>query len=194
MIEEVDSKQSAMRLGLIAIVGLLIGLGAGAFIFISGNRASDSAAGANISANSTDLGVGAVAPDFTTVNLLTGEEVTLSELQGKPVMLNFWATWCGPCRIEMPHMQAAFEEHADDDLVILAVNNRETAEQIAPFVEELGLTFDIGLDETAEIQNQYRIRAYPSSYFIGPDGKIASFHLGVLTEDQLAEQLDFILP
>ncbi len=194
MIEEVDSKKSAMRLGLIALVGLLIGLGAGAFIFMSGNRSSGATSAANVSANNTDLGVGAVAPDFTTINLATGEEITLSELQGRPVMLNFWATWCGPCRIEMPHMQAAFEEHADDGLVILAVNNRETAEQISPFVEELGLTFDVGLDETAEIQNQYRIRAYPSSYFIDADGKIASFHLGVLTEGQLAEQLDFILP
>ncbi len=194
MIEDADSKPSVLRLVAIAGIGLLIGLGAGLFIFLNGSVSENATGNAGISANTTDLGVGAVAPDFTTIDVATGEEVALSDLQGRPIMLNFWATWCGPCRIEMPHMQAAFEDHADEGLVILAVNNQEDLEQIQPFAEELGLTFNIGLDENGAIQNQYRIRAYPSSYFIDGDGKIASFHLGVLTEDQLSEQLSTILP
>jgi thiol-disulfide isomerase/thioredoxin len=91
------------------------------------------------------LDIGSIAPDFVTVTD-TGESVTLSHLRGSIVLLNFWATWCGPCRIEMPEFQSAYEQNADQGFVVLAINNGETLEGVAGFRDELALTFPLALD------------------------------------------------
>jgi peroxiredoxin len=131
---------------------------------------------------------GAPAPEFA---LFTpeGEEVKLSEFRGQPVLINFWATWCAPCRIEMPAMQDRFTKYADEGLIILAVDFDEPASDVAAFRDELGLTFSLLLDPGAEIQKLYRVRGYPSSFFVDRDGIIQVQHIGVMTEGQLDENL-----
>jgi len=131
---------------------------------------------------------GFLAPDFSLTNL-EGEQITLSELRGRPVMINFWATWCGPCRIEMPHIQDRFERYADEGFLVLAVDFDEPAGVVEAFRDELGLTFDLLLDPGAEVQELYRNRSYPSSFFIDPNGVIQVQHIGVMTEGQLDDNL-----
>ena len=127
---------------------------------------------------------GALAPDFTLQNL-SGEEITLSDLRGKMVLINLWATWCGPCRLEMPAFEDKYQELEGEGFVVLAVNFDESAEDVADFRDELGLTFELLLDPGGEVQKLYRNRTYPSSFFVGPDGVIQIQHIGVMTEGQL---------
>ena len=131
--------------------------------------------------------VGFLAPDFTATTL-TGESITLSELRGKPVVLNFWATWCPPCRAELPHFQAAHEAYGGR-AIILAVDERENPAQVAGFAQQYGLTFPIPLDLDGRIGVQYRIRALPTTYFIDADGVIRRVIRGTTTRAVLDSTL-----
>ena len=125
----------------------------------------------------------ALAPDFE-LETIDGDTLKLSDFRGKAVLINFWATWCGPCRVEMPALQSRFESYSLD-FVILAVDNDETWEIVSAFVDELGLTFNVLLDPGAVIQDLYQIRGYPSSIFVDVDGIIRVVHIGIMTEGQL---------
>lgn len=114
---------------------------------------------------------GAPAPTFT-LSGLNGETHILSEYQGQTVIINFWATWCEPCREEMPDLQEIHEQYADDGLVILAVNAGESEATIQEFVDEFGLTFPILPDPGFEVSELYEVQAYPSTYFVDADGRI----------------------
>ena len=128
-----------------------------------------------------------IAPDFE-LEAIDGKRISLSEFQGKAVLVNFWATWCGPCRVEMPAIQSRFEAH-NDELVVLAVDNNEPQPAVAAFFNELSLTFPGLLDPGGAIQELYRVRGYPSSYFVDPNGIIRVVHIGVMTEGQLDDYL-----
>jgi peroxiredoxin len=132
--------------------------------------------------------VGAIAPDFTLMNL-EGDEVQLSSLGGQPVLINFWATWCAPCRVEMPAIQSRYEKFKDQGLEVLAVDFDEPADIVADFRDEFGLTFQILLDPGAAVQKLYRNRTYPTTYFIDPDGIIQVQHFGPMTGGQIDENL-----
>jgi thiol-disulfide isomerase/thioredoxin len=118
--------------------------------------------------------VGAQAPDFT-LDDLSGKPINLSDLRGQPVLLNFWATWCGPCRVEMPIIQ---ESYNDGGFAVLAVNFDESRDNILPFVEDLKLSFPILLDPGGRIQELYRVRGYPTSVYIDVEGVIQFIHIG----------------
>ena len=154
----------------------------------AGPTVSTSVDPADIAALEIAPSQGALAPDFSLFNL-EGEQITLSELRGRPVMINLWATWCAPCRIEMPHIQDRFERYAGEGFVVLAVDFDEPAGIVADFRDELGLTFDILLDPGAEVQELYRNRNYPSTFFVDADGVIQVQHIGLMTEGQLDENL-----
>jgi len=128
--------------------------------------------------------VGDTAPNFQTFTA-DGQQVELAELRGQTVLLNFWATWCGPCRIEMPEFQQAYEAYADEGFVIVAVNNQETSEQVNAFGEELGLTFPLAMDLRGSIQEIYGVRSYPSTYLIDENGVIIERHPGVLNVERI---------
>jgi len=118
------------------------------------------------------------APAFTLPDL-SGHEIHLSDFKGKVVLLNFWATWCGPCREEMPGMQNLWEKNKDNGFVILAVAaDRGNQEQIEAFAQELTLTYPILLDPDGKVRNQYEVAALPMSYLIGRDGKISGRVMG----------------
>lgn len=138
--------------------------------------------------------VGHPAPDFTLVDL-EGEPVSLSDFRGKPVILNFWATWCGPCRLEMPHLQESYAAHQADDLVILAVNltQDDDPDAIPPFIEEFGLTFPVILDEAGEMRQLYQLFGQPASVFIDRDGIITEYWQGPINQQFIEERLAKIL-
>lgn len=133
-------------------------------------------------------------PDFE-LTTLDGDSVRLSDLKGKKVMLNFWASWCGPCKAEMPHMQAYYEKHqADNDFEIIAVNlttaERNGHEGIVSFVEDYGLTFPIPLDEDGAVGDNYSVISIPTTYMLGTDGRIAQKIIGPMDETMMADLIN----
>ncbi|MFW5691267.1 MAG: TlpA family protein disulfide reductase [Chloroflexota bacterium] len=118
----------------------------------------------------------ALAPPFT-LDALNGEPVTLWDLRGQPVVVNFWATWCAPCLAEMPELQALYDAHAADGLRVLAVNLGEPADAVRAWADALGLRFDMLLDPSAATAQRYYLRGYPSTFIVSPGGVIVRvFH------------------
>lgn len=119
------------------------------------------------------------APDFA-LETLAGDQVTLSDLRGKVVLVNFWASWCPPCRAEMPAIEAVYRSHKDLGLEVLAVNttNQDDQAAAAAFVQELQLTFPVPLDRTGAVSASYNLRGLPSTYFIDGQGVIRTVVVG----------------
>ena len=111
------------------------------------------------------------APEFSLLDL-AGRKVQLKLLRGKLVLLNFFATWCGPCREEMPGMERLFRAHQDKGFVVLAVNMEESAKTVRPFVEQLKLSFPIALDAKGSVSRDYGVRALPVTFLLARDGNI----------------------
>ncbi|GAB4150924.1 MAG: hypothetical protein Fur0021_14200 [Candidatus Promineifilaceae bacterium] len=135
------------------------------------------------------VSVGDNAPDFI-LSDLSGQSVRLSDFRGQPVIINFWATWCPPCRVEMPDLQRAFLKYTGDDLVILALDQNESAETVAPFFyDEMKLTFTPLLDINGAIAAMYGIFNFPTSVFVNGDGQVTAVHRGLMTFDQIETYL-----
>ena len=137
----------------------------------------------------------APAPDFE-LRTLDGQIVRLSESRGRPVLVNFWASWCDPCRSEMPTIVAAYDEHRAAGLVVLAVNLRdqERDRDVRRFVEEFQLPFPVLLDARGTVRRRYRLRAVPTTVFIDTTGVVRIIHPGPLTTEALGRGLAEILP
>lgn len=134
---------------------------------------------------------GNLAPDFELTDM-EGNPVKLSDYRGKAVLLNFWASWCPPCRAEMPHMEKLYNKYKDENFDILAVNLTNTEKNSGDaekFVKELGLTFTIPMDVKGEAGSDYNIMAYPTSYFIDSDGVIREKVLGALNEEYMEKEI-----
>jgi cytochrome c biogenesis protein CcmG, thiol:disulfide interchange protein DsbE len=114
---------------------------------------------------------GTPAPDFT-LQALDGGQVTLSDLKGKVVLINFWASWCTPCREEMPDIQTVYDRYKEQGLVVLAVNLSEPAVTVRSFVDRVGVNFPVLLDQRSQTERLYRILPLPSSFFLDRDGVI----------------------
>lgn len=131
--------------------------------------------------------VGDAAPNFTATDL-AGNEVSLAELQGRPVWLLFVATWCSGCRAEMPDVQAAAEANADG-LEVVAVYVGEGPAEVEDYVGRLGLTFDQVPDSRSQIAAAYGVMGVPAHYFIDADGTVQHTWVGVLSPDQMSEAI-----
>ncbi|KKK37277.1 thiol:disulfide interchange protein [Mesobacillus campisalis] len=134
---------------------------------------------------------GSRAPDFTLTDL-RGETLKLSDYRGKKVLLNFWATWCPPCKAEMPYMQKFYEKYKSEGFEVLAVNmtvTEKSREDVVRFVEEHDLTFRIPMDDKNQVFSHYEIMAYPTSFFIDSDGVIRSVAIGGMTEEFIEREL-----
>jgi peroxiredoxin len=177
---------SRTRWNILIVVLLIVGL---AWIWVNRLPAGDaSAAGALPPAPA----VGHPAPDFT-LTTAAGETFKLSELRGTPVVLNFWATWCPPCRAELPEFQAASQRLAGQ-VAIVGVNQAEGPAEVQSFTEKLGLTFTIPLDQNADVSRLYRVRSLPTTFFIDRSGVIRQMQIGPVTEATLAQSLKAIYP
>lgn len=122
---------------------------------------------------------GFLAPDFT-LETLDGGQVTLSDLRGQAVVVNLWASWCPPCRAEMPALQRVYEAYRDRGLVVLAVNvtYQDSLADATAFVRQYGLTFPVALDRRGLVANRYLLRALPSTYFVDREGVIRKVIVG----------------
>jgi len=122
---------------------------------------------------------GFAAPDFT-LDLLDGGTITLSELRGKAVLVNFWTSWCPPCRLEMPAIEKTYRSYKDIGFVVIGLNltAQDSEQAAAAFAQEIGITFPIALDRDNAIGNLYRVNALPTSYFIDRNGVIRSIVVG----------------
>jgi len=136
---------------------------------------------------------GSRARDFS-LHDLHGDEVSLSDYEGQVVLVNFWATWCGPCRAEVPDLEAAYRAHRDEGFVVLGVNIEEPPETVRPFVEEFGVTYPVVLDSKGQLVEAYRARGLPTSFIVDPEGVIRVRHVGFLSAAQLAQYLQSLLP
>ncbi len=116
---------------------------------------------------------------------LDGKELSLSDLKGKKVFLNFWATWCPPCKAEMPEIEKLYQETKDSDLVIVAVEIGEPLDTVKPFIDKNKYNFKVLLDPDQSVATKYNITSIPTSYFIDTDGNIVSQHVGGMNIDQM---------
>lgn len=169
-----------------ALIGLSIGLGIGALVFFQPMLFPDQDnAGAQPTQPSAPAAVvGAPAPDFELTDL-DGNVVRLSDYRGKAVLVNFWATWCGPCKAEMPLLQDRYTTLRNSGLVILAVNIGEDEALVRPYVEDLGLDFAIVLDPELAVNDEYRVLGYPTTITVDRDGNVVDVHVGAWLDEQL---------
>jgi peroxiredoxin len=137
--------------------------------------------------------LGMAAPDFSLKTLRTDKTVTLESLRGKVVVLDFWATWCGPCVAGLPTMQKVTDAFKDRGVVFYGIDLLEPAARVQSFVDKKKWTFSVLLDEKGEVAKQYKVNGIPHSIVIGKDGKILNVHVGFggaeVLEKQLTEEL-----
>ena len=137
-----------------------------------------------------------LAPDFTVYDA-EGNEVHLSDYAGSPVVLNFWASWCGPCKSEMPDFNAAYQE-LGEEVQFLMINmtdgDRETMESASAYVEEQGFTFPVFYDTETDAALAYGAYSLPTTYFIDADGYAVARGVGALSAETLQQGIDMILP
>lgn len=166
------------------IVVLLIGAG---WIW-----ASRDDAGAQLQASPQE---GFLAPNFT-LETLEGETVSLSDFEGQAVMINFWASWCPPCRAEMPSMENVYQKYQNQGFVILAINatHQDTVSGAANFVAEEGFSYPILMDTKDSVSQLYQLRSLPTSLFVGKDGLIQEIvYGGPIPEADLQTRIENLL-
>ena len=169
-----------MKKTLTAILALVLVLG----LVVSGcpgeSGQNDFALGriTGVATDSTHLPqTGQPAPDFY-FETPEGESSSISQLKGRPVLVNFWATWCVPCRGEMPYLQQIYEEWPADELAVLTVNVAESPSQVEEFIQSQGLSFTVLLDSGADVAQRYNVRGIPTTFFIDKDGIIQEIKIG----------------
>jgi len=185
-------------LGLAALIVLVVGAAIWYFEFRGGDGATGGAGtpglgivelpqNLNPTGESPAARQGRAAPNFKLAGL-EEDSLSLTDYRGKFVLLNFWASWCGPCRDETPDLQSFWEHNSAEGLLILGVNQQERAATAREFLDEFGVTYPIALDSSGEVSAAYGVgRGMPISFFISPDGVIEQVIFGRLTEPQFAD-------
>lgn len=148
---------------------------------VQNNTSQSSSQGASSDNSKTN---GEKAPNFTLTDL-NGKKVSLEDFRGKNVYLNFWATWCPPCRNEMPEIEKVYQQYKDKDFVVLAVDLGEDKDTVKKFIEQNKYNFNVLLDSDQTVAQQYNISAIPVSYFIDKQGNVVSKRVGALSEQEM---------
>jgi cytochrome c biogenesis protein CcmG/thiol:disulfide interchange protein DsbE len=136
--------------------------------------------------------LGRPAPDFT-LTTVTGETLQLANLRGQPVVLNFWATWCGPCIREMPALQSAAKRF-EGQVAFVGVDQGEAPEVVEAYIDDLGITFQVPLDTDMAVGNRYNVQGMPTTYFVDANGVIRHMWMGEMNSVILAEGIAKIWP
>ncbi len=157
----------------------------------------DLPAAKNVTGRKPVAEIGRAGPDFL-LETPQGGTLRLRDLQGQPVLLNFWASWCGPCREEMPELVAAYERYQAQGLIIVGVNLQEADEKVLEFAREFGMAFPLVIDRTSQVGEVWRlggpVKGIPTSYFIDASGVIRSLYYGPMQEEAIEDGLAKILP
>ncbi len=185
----------ASRAGvLIVAIGLVVGVVAGLVLFaglpskLPWQQTATATPGGPTATPAPAPVTGAPAPDFT-LRTLDGQRVTLSSLRGQVVLINFWATWCIPCQAEMPAIQHAYDARKGSGFTVLGVNLNEPDKDVQAYVTRLGINFPVLLDAGDAISTMYRVRGYPTSFFVDRGGTVAIEQVGMMSDTQLADSL-----
>jgi len=179
--------------GVVVLVGVLLAV---VLVASGGDDAADEAGGGGDRSTSVAAGpaeVGAPAPEFTLPGL-DGGTVALDDYAGKPVMVNFWASWCTPCRKEFPLFEAAQEKYKAQGLEIIGVSYNDIAFDSRAFVESEGARWAFARDPDGRLAETYGVRAIPQTFFIDGDGKIVSRLFGITSAEDLDAEIKRILP
>lgn len=131
------------------------------------------------------------APDFTVTDA-EGNEVKLSDFIGKPVVLNFWASWCPPCKSEMPHFEAAYKDHEDIQFMMVNTTSGDTKSDAEKLIEEEGYTFPVFYDITGNAANTYGTSSLPMTFFIDKEGNLVTYAVGMLSAENLETGIEMI--
>ena len=183
-----EKKKNKMRNRYIYRASILLVLGAALVYALITNLSGE---------KDTSHDIGDEAPNFELIQINDKneeEKVNLSELKGKGVMLNFWGTWCAPCREEMPYMESLYPTYKEKGVEIVAVNLDQSELKVQQFIDEFDLTFPVPHDVRDEVRELYGIGPLPSTVFINPDGVIEDIVIGALTLDRLEGHLNDIQP
>ena len=132
--------------------------------------------------------IGQPAPNFA-LRDTSGKLLTLADLRGRVVWVNFWATWCAPCKQELPAIQKLYDEKHGDGLEVVEVNWQDSPQDARDFWDSMGLSLPLVLDRAGDVFSQYKLRGLPDSFFVGRDGKIAAMYFGFLNEKRAREKL-----
>lgn len=173
-----------------AVVAALLLFGAIvlAVVVLQGCGGEDAEAGGTEAAPSGPVREGMVAPDFT-LSSLDGESISLSDYAGQPVLINFWASWCPPCRDEFPALVRAYEAHAADGLEILGVTYNDQPDLARKFVDDSDAEWPILSDPDHLAWDAYSPVGPPTSYFVDADGVVQRVHIGAVSDEQLSDYL-----
>lgn len=147
----------------------------------------------NLASSKELIRIGKKTPDFT-LETLDGKQIRLSDLQGKGVLINFWATYCENCIVEMPAIDRQYQKYKDQGIEVLGVNIRENYATVSGYVRQLGVTFPILMDRSGEVTKQYQIGALPHSIFLAPDGTVKNIYIGEMNEPIIEKFFKSILP
>jgi len=131
------------------------------------------------------------APDFIMLDA-EGEEVSLSDFFGKPIVLNFWASWCPPCKAEMPHFEEAYKNNPDVQFIMLNVTASDSMSEAKRLISDKGYTFPVYFDADGMASYMYGASSLPTTFFIGADGNLVTYGVGQLSEASLAKGLEMI--
>lgn len=167
---------------------MVLALLGGAWIVYSQEPVVDAAATAGVSEAPL---AGYLAPDFT-LNTIVGETVTLADFQGRPVILNFWATWCPPCRAEIPHFQEASVKY-NGQVAILGIDQGEPANLVSDFAAGFNITYPLLLDPDNTANRLYNVQALPTTYFIDRQGLVREVYTGILNQAVLEDRIERLL-
>lgn len=180
-----------MKVKILVILLVMLVVMVGIFVMNKSNQVSDNADKQDVveappeeNLDAVEIGIGKPAPDFTLKDL-NGEDVSLSDYKGQYVLINFWATWCGYCDMEMPDLQKFDDEN--EDLVVLAVDVKEKSSDVSDYIIKNGYDFKVILDSEGRIANTYRVSGFPTSYFVDKEGLLQGVVPGMMDIEKMNE-------
>ena len=179
---------------MIGVLALALALGIGAYIFAGmvQDDGASSGSGSGGAGGSSVIDVGDAAPDFE-LPTLDGETVSLAELRGQPVIVNFWASWCNPCREEFPILAETYAEHEADGLEIVGVTFRDIESDSRAFADDFGATWPLAVDDDGTAAQAFGVRAIPVTFFVDAEGVVVARSFGFTSADALDEPLALLL-
>ena len=170
-------KQEKQRKNFMIAIGMLVVIFLGALLWLGLNPTASDAVPVLVAP-------GQPAPNFELMTL-AGETAVLDEYAGDVVLINFWATWCPPCKAEMPAINAYYEANQEKGLTVLGVNAQEDRATVGKFIEANGFTFPILLDSVGDVARQFQVNSYPTTIIVDRNGTIQTIHNGLITAEQL---------